>query len=318
MNEISFDGQVVVITGAGGGLGRTYAMEIARRGGKVVVNDLGGSIRGTDGSPTMADQVVAEITSAGGQAVANYDTVATKEGGGKIVQAALDTFGRIDVLINNAGNIRNDWVVNVREEDFQSQIATHLLGSFYTTQAALPHMAKQKYGRIVFTTSAAGMLGNRGQMSYGAAKGGVTALMNVVSLEAERHGILCNAVQPNAMNRFGPEMEKVMDDEAATRFGTVIPPLGETMAAEFTTPLMVYLASNACRSTHSIYSSLGGRFARVFIGITEGWEGSKNAPSTAEDIAAHIDEIRDETRGFIIPSDLINEFELVLSRRAEN
>ncbi|TVV75839.1 SDR family NAD(P)-dependent oxidoreductase [Sphingomonas solaris] len=313
--SISFESRVVVVTGAGGALGRVYAREFARRGAAVVVNDLGGTARGTGSAPDAADAVVAEIRAAGGKAVASYDTVATREGSQRVIEAALHSFGRIDVVINNAGNIRSDWFGDVTEADLRSQIDTHLMGSFFATQAAWPAMVAQKYGRILFTTSAAGMLGNRGQTGYGAAKGGITGLMNVVSLEGRRLGILCNAIQPNAHNRMGEDMARVMDGEAIDRF-SIVPGLGASMTADFTVPLAVYLASEACQSSHAVFSSLGGRFARVFTGITAGWQGDRDTPATAEEVAEHFDDIGDTSRGFVVPDDLINEYELLLAQPA--
>lgn len=316
MAVISFANRVVIVTGAGGGLGRTYALDIAKRGGAVVVNDLGGTVEGLGGSPAMADKVVAEIKAAGGRAVASYDSVATKDGACRIVKTAIGEFGRIDALINNAGNLRNDWFEEVTEEDRDALLAVHLIGTFNVTQAAWPHMKERKYGRVVFTSSSAGMLGNAMQSAYGMAKAGITGLMNVLSQEGEPHGILCNALLPNAMSRMAEKHGEKMDPDARKEIAPVMAVIGKTMDPSFTTGIVVYLASEACQSTRSIYSSLGGRIARAFIGVTEGWQGSREHPATAEDIAAHIAQIRDTTRGFHIPNGLFHEHRIVAAQTA--
>ncbi|TAL04273.1 MAG: SDR family NAD(P)-dependent oxidoreductase [Rhodospirillaceae bacterium] len=311
MTTISFQNRVVVITGAGNGLGRTYALDIARRGGAVVVNDLGVDIEGVGGSHAAADKVVAEIKAAGGKAAANYDSVATTDGASRIVKAALDSFGRIDALINNAGNLRTALFENVSQEDRGSLFETHLAGTFNVTQAVWPHMKAQGYGRIVFTTSAAGMLGNPTQSAYGAAKAGITGLMNVLSQEGEPYGILCNGLMPNATGRMGEKTVKDTDPEVMKKKAPFLSALGKSLEPEFTTGMGVYLASESCKTTHSIYSSLGGRMARVFIGITEGWQGSREQPATAEDIAANIVQIRDTAGDFHIPKKLTDEHMVV-------
>lgn len=313
MTTISFENRAVIVTGAGGGLGRTYALDIAKRGGAVVVNDLGGTVEGLGSSPGMADQVVAEIKAAGGRAIASYDSVATKDGARRIVRTAIDEFGRIDALINNAGNLRDGWFENVTEEDRDSLLSVHLIGTFNVTQAAWPYMKTQKYGRVVFTSSAAGMLGNAMQSGYGMAKAGITGLMNVLSQEGEPHGILCNALLPNAMSRMGEKHGEKMDPNERKAKAPIISAIGKSMDPSFTTGITVYLASEACKSTHSIYSSLGGRIARVFIGVAEGWQESREHPATAEDIAVHIEQIRDTTRRFHIPKDLFDEYRIVVA-----
>jgi NAD(P)-dependent dehydrogenase (short-subunit alcohol dehydrogenase family) len=307
---ISFENRVVIVTGAGGALGRTYALDIARRGGAVIVNDLGGAVEGGGGSRAAADEVVAEIEAAGGRAIANYDSVVTQDGARRIAAAALDAFGRIDALVNNAGIIRNSWFEDVSSEDLDALITTHLVGTFNVTQAVWSHMKAQGYGRIVFTSSASGMLGNPTQSAYGAAKAGIAGLMNVLSQEGEPHGVLCNALMPNAMSR----MAHTLSPEVAVLGLPHVQTFPKTTDPAFTTGIVVYLASEACASTHSIYSSLGGRIARVFIGVSEGWQGSREEPSSAEDIAAHIEQIRDPRGGFNIPSSLIDEYRIVATK----
>ncbi|HEY6870846.1 MAG TPA: SDR family NAD(P)-dependent oxidoreductase, partial [Novosphingobium sp.] len=260
MSATSFDGQCVVITGAGGGLGRAYALEIARRGGAVVVNDLGGDVDGHNPGPEMAEAVVAEITAAGGKAIANFATVNTREGGEAIAEAALSAFGRIDGLINNAGILRNAWLQDLAEEDRDALIATHLLGAFNVTRAVWPTMVRQSYGRVLFTASASGMFGNPMQSAYGAAKAATVGLMNVLAQEGAGHGILCNALLPTAQSRMGIKMDP-------SEFEPVIrntAPYASSLTPEFVAPTVVYLVSRACTTTHDSYSVLGGRIARVF------------------------------------------------------
>ncbi|MBG6120124.1 MULTISPECIES: SDR family NAD(P)-dependent oxidoreductase [unclassified Sphingobium] len=305
--EVDFTGRTIVVTGAGGGLGRQYALDIAARGGNVVVNDLGGNVDGDNGSSSMADAVVQEIQAAGGKAVANYDSVASSDGAAAIADAALSAFGRIDGLINNAGNLRNFWFEEFSDADRDSVIGIHLIGTWNVTKAVWPHMKKDGYGRILFVSSGAGMFGNQTQSAYGAAKGGVVGLMNVLTQEGAKHGILCNALLPNAASRMG---EKMKPEELAP-MAAYTPKYRSAMLPEFVGPLGVYLASEACITGHDMYSVLGGRIARAFVGVTEGWLGPRDAPPSVEDIAAHIDEIRDETRGIHIPSCLIDEFRIV-------
>lgn len=307
MTDISFDDRVVIVTGAGGGLGRTYALEIARRGGAVVVNDLGGSVTGEGASAEMADQVVAEIEAAGGRAIANHDDVSTPAGGANMVAAALDTFGRIDGIIANAGNMRFGPFEEMTGDDLDALLAVHVGGAFHVTRAAWPHLQAQGYGRIVFTTSSAGMLGAPSLSAYGAAKGGVMGLMHVLSEEGGPHGILCNALMPNAMSRMAMAVgEGTLGDNPWAA------PVIQTMDPAFTTGLAVYLASEACDSTHSVYSALGGRIGRIFVGVSDGWQGSRETPPSADEVAAHIDEIRDAERGYAIPRNMPDEFRIVV------
>ena len=200
--SIRFDNRVAVVTGAGNGLGRSHALELARRGAKVVVNDLGGAVDGKGGATSAADAVVNEIKQAGGTAVANYDSVADASGAANIIQTAVDAFGTIDVLINNAGILRDKSFAKMDLADFEHVVQVHLMGSVYCTKAAWPIMQAQNYGRVVMTTSASGIFGNFGQSNYGAAKTGVVGLMNVLRQEGAKNGIMVNTVAPIAATRM--------------------------------------------------------------------------------------------------------------------
>lgn len=314
MSDITFNDRVAIVTGAGGGLGRTYALDIARRGGAVVVNDLGGTVEGPGGSSEMADAVVAQIKAAGGRAVASYDSVATADGAKRIAATAIEEFGRIDALINNAGNMRVNLFEDNSQEDFAALLAVHLVGTFNVTKAVWPHMKAQGYGRIVSTSSSAGMYGDESYACYASAKAGITGLMNVLAHEGEPHGILCNVLMPNASTRMTDMVAGQMDQSDVERSSALMAAIQNSMDPAFTTGLAVYLASEACTSTHAIYSSCAGRMARVFIGTSEGWHGPQDHPATADDIAAHIDEIRDLSGGVHIPASPGDEFRIVIAR----
>ncbi|OWA00776.1 short-chain dehydrogenase [Streptomyces sp. CS113] len=303
MARISFQGRVAIVTGAGGGLGRAHALDLAARGAKVVVNDLGGGIDGRGGGAAMADQVVKEITAAGGEAVASYDSVATPEGGKAIVQTALDAFGTVDVLINNAGNIRNAPFTDLTPEAIDVLLAVHVKGAFYVTQPAFAVMRDKGYGRIVFTSSAAGIFGNAEQANYAAAKGAVLGLANVVALEGAPHGVKVNTILPAADSR----MAAAMNPETLAGIPTT-PAHGEP---EMITAMATYLAGEDNPHTHEAFSVARGRYARVFIGVTEGYHVAADAPvATADDIAAHVDTIRDQN-GYHVPGSLVEEFALI-------
>jgi len=307
MGKIDFTGRTVVITGAGGGLGRTYALDIARRGGCVVVNDLGGTVEGNNPSPSMADKVVDEILAEGGQAVACYDSVVTRGGAEAIINKALDAFGRIDGLINNAGTLDNYWFEDFPEAVRDSLFAVHLTGTFNVTQAAWPHMKKAKYGRVLITASGAGMFGNPMQSAYGAAKAGSTGLMNVLAQEGKEHNIFVNALLPNSTSRMGEKM----NPELMAPMRGYMANMGNSISPPFITATAVYLVSERCQTTHDLYSVMGGRIARGFIGVTEGWLGPTDNPPSAEDVADHIGIIRDAQRGVHIPASLIDEARIV-------
>jgi NAD(P)-dependent dehydrogenase (short-subunit alcohol dehydrogenase family)/putative sterol carrier protein len=279
MNKIRFDGRVAVVTGAGAGLGRTYALELARRGAAVVVNDLGGARDGTGaGSSSPADQVVAEIRAAGGQAVANYDNVATVEGGANIVQTALDAFGRIDIVINNAGILRDKSFVKMTPENWNAVLAVHLNGAYHVTRPAFEVMKQQGYGRIVMTTSAAGLYGNFGQANYSAAKMALVGLMNTLKLEGQKYDIKVNTIAPLAASRL---TEDVMPPE-----------IFEKMRPEFVAPMVLYLASDRCQGSGEIYNAGMGYYNRAAILTGPAVKlGDAGQPPSAEDIWNRWDEI---------------------------
>lgn len=244
MNDIRFDNKVAVITGAGNGLGKSHALFLASRGARVVVNDLGGTVAGTGGSRAVADAVVEEITAAGGEAVANYDTVATEEGGKRIVQTALDAFGTVDILINNAGNVRDKSFAKMDLDDFRSLIDVHLMGAVYCTHAAWPIMREKGFGRVVMTTSSAGLYGNHGHTNYGTAKMALIGLMNSLKEEGRRYNITVNAIAPIALTR--------MSEPATT------PQYAPLMKPEFVTAAVAWLcAPDNTDSGHIIQAGVG-------------------------------------------------------------
>lgn len=295
MDDIRFDGRVAVITGAGGGLGRAYALELARRGARVVVNDLGGSGSGHGSSRSMADGVVAEIAASGGEAIANYDSVATRAGGQAIVEAALDTWGRLDICINNAGFLRNNRFEDLTDEQIDPVLDVHLKAAFYVSQPAYRVMRAQGYGRLLFTASASGLFGHAWQANYAAAKAGVVGLSNVIALEGADYGIHSNVILPTSgETRLAQEMtEGFLEIPSFARaIGNAEWAPAERGSIGFNVPLAVYLVSEQCRATHQIFSSSGGRYARVAIVAAEGWVSppGPHAPSV-EELAAQFDRV---------------------------
>src|SRR5438067_4651599 len=220
MADLGFDGKVAIITGSGGGLGRSHALELATRGALVVVNDLGGSVDGQGGSHTAAQQVVDEIKAAGGEAVPNYDSVATPEGGENIVKTAVDAFGKIDIVVNNAGILRDKSFAKMTWDDLDAVLDVHLKGAFYVSQPAFKIMKENNYGRFVFTSSNSGLFGNFGQSNYGAAKMGLVGLSNVIAIEGAKANILSNVIAPVARTRMTEELmgeaSKLLDPELVT------------------------------------------------------------------------------------------------------
>ncbi|WP_319405068.1 SDR family NAD(P)-dependent oxidoreductase [uncultured Desulfosarcina sp.] len=282
-DEIRFDNRVAVVTGAGAGLGRVYALALARRGARVVVNDLGGSRDGAGGgSSSPADQVVEEIRAAGGEAVANYDSVATADGGANIIKTALDAFGTVDILINNAGILRDKSFVKMTPEAWQAVLDVHLKGAYNVTRPAFAVMKEKGYGRLIMTTSAAGLYGNFGQTNYAAAKMGLVGLMNTLKLEGEKYGIRVNTVAPIAASRL---TEDVMPPEMFAK-----------SKPEFVAPLVLYLCSDRCPVSGNIYNAGMGFFNRAAVVTGPGKVLAKDDQlPTPETVMANLEAISDLT-----------------------
>ena len=255
MADIRFDGKVAIVTGAGGGLGRQHALELGRRGAKVVVNDLGGSMDGSGGSSAAAEAVVAEIKAAGGEAIANGSSVTDDAGVALMVKQAMDTWGRIDILIANAGILRDKSFAKMDISDFELVVNVHLMGTVKPTKAVWEIMREQNYGRIVVTTSSSGMYGNFGQANYGAAKLGIIGFMNTIKLEGQKNNIHINAISPVAATRM---TENLMP-----------PAILEKLKPEYVTPGVVYLASEEA-PTGAILTAGAGAFAMTRLYETEG------------------------------------------------
>lgn len=255
MEEMRFDGRVAVITGAGRGLGRSYALLLASKGAKVVVNDLGGAIRGGDSDLSVAQSVVDEIRAAGGEAIANGDSVATPEGGRAIIQTALDEWGRIDILVHNAGNVRYGSIREVSYDDFKSVVDVHLMGAFHVVQAAFAPMCDVGFGRIVLTSSIGGIYGNNRCVNYGMSKSGMIGLNNVAALEGEEFNVKSNVIVPSAVTRMADGLDI-----------SQYPPMDPELVA----PVVGWLCHEDCTVTGEMIASIAGRIARVFIAETDG------------------------------------------------
>jgi NAD(P)-dependent dehydrogenase (short-subunit alcohol dehydrogenase family) len=249
MSKIDFAGRVAIVTGAGAGLGKDYAIELAKRGAKVVVNDLGGSRDGSgSGSASAADVVVNEIKAAGGEAVANYDNVASTQGGENIVNTAINTYGKVDILINNAGILRDKSFGKMTELEWDAVIAVHLKGTFNVTRPAFVNMRENKYGRIILTSSGSGMFGNFGQGNYAAAKAGMAGMVNVLKLEGAKYNIKTNLLMPSAGTRL---TEDVMPAD-----------MFKKLDVKYITPGVLYLASEQCQESGIYLNAFAGYFSR--------------------------------------------------------
>tara|TARA_B100000674_G_scaffold491937_1_gene510923 strand:- start:869 stop:1780 length:912 start_codon:yes stop_codon:yes gene_type:complete len=301
MSTIRFDDRVAVVTGAGGGIGKCHALLLASRGAKVVVNDLGApSTDGRGGSSSMADAVVAEIKAQGGEAIANYDTVSSPEGGEAIVQAALDEWGRLDIVVNNAGILRDRSFAKLDWSDLDAVIDVHLKGAFYVSQPAFKVMKTAGYGRFIFTSSASGLFGNFGQTNYGAAKAGLVGLSNVLGLEGRRYNILSNVIAPIARTRM---TEDLLGADA------------DIFHPQQTSPIVAYLASTESTLNQEVFSVGGGRVARIFTGLTRGWLGPE--AMTVEDVRDHMGQIT-SLDGFIQPESIADETKLMVDMLKED
>lgn len=302
---IDFSGQVAVITGAGRGLGRLYALDLASRGASVVVNDLGGTMRGEGSDRKVADEVVAEVIAAGGNAVASYDSVDSSEGGEAIVQTALEHFGRLDAVISNAGIFNSIAFDEITPSQWRQMLAVHLDGGFYLSQPAFKVMKEQRYGRFVFISSSGGMFGQHLEAHYGAAKAGLVGLSNVIALEGADHHILSNTVLPFGFSRMVTE---TVNPDTLKSIGLL-----DLIGPDKVVPIVTYLASRACESSHENYSACAGRYARVFVGLGDGWLPDTDAVATADEIAAHFPEVS-RTDSFSIPENIYEELFSVVGR----
>ncbi len=290
-----FDGRVAVVTGAGRGIGRAYAQLLGARGASVVVNDLGGSMDGIGEDAGVASRVASAIVEDGGVAVADGSDVSTPEGGASLIATAIERFGRIDILINNAGIIRWAGFPEADAVNLASHLAVHVGGSFNTTRAAWPHMVDQAYGRIVMTTSS-GLFGLPKNLSYAAAKGAVIGLTRSLTTAGASHGIKVNLIAPGAFTRMAGQSPT---EAEPTRDGTSSTPMSPDLVA----PMVAFLAHEDCPVSGEIYAAGFGRFARIFIASTEGYVHPTPEP-TIEDIAEHWATINDED-GYYVPADLM-------------
>jgi NAD(P)-dependent dehydrogenase (short-subunit alcohol dehydrogenase family) len=296
MDPISFAGQTVIVTGGGRGLGRSYCLELARRGASIVVNDIGRE---------FADETVRDAVAAGGKAVASYDNITTQDGAAEIVRLAVDSFGTVSAVINNAGTMRNGYFDDQTPEMLDAMLDVHVRGAWFVTQAAWPIMREAKYGRVIMTTSTAGLFAMQGQANYAAAKGAVYGLCKALAYEGKEHGICTNAVLPAAATTLSagdpvPDMAKhappgVKDAMAPRR------------RADLVAPFVAFLASPACELNGEAFAAGFGRFAQVFIAEAPGWIAPDVSDGVSiEDVISHLDEIR-EREGYFVPLHLHDE-----------
>ncbi|ORW24382.1 SDR family oxidoreductase [Mycobacterium palustre] len=284
MSEYRFDDRVAIVTGAGGGLGRAHALLLAARGARVVVNDLGGSVHGEGADASAAQKVVDEIRAAGGTAIASTHSVSSAESGRAIVETAVKEFGRLDIVVNNAGILRDSSFHKMTAEAFEAVLSVHLLGTFYVTQPAYAMMREAGYGRIVSTTSAAGLYGGFGQSNYAAAKAGLIGLTKCIAIEGEKRNIKANAISPGANSRM---TEGIMPEKGLLTF-----------TPEIVAPVVAYLCHEDCAVSGETLTAFGGHVGRAFIAETTGID---KEGLTIEDVAASIDEVMD-VDGFKVPA----------------
>ena len=286
--ELGFDGKVAIISGAGGGLGRQHALMLASRGALVVVNDLGGAVDGTGSDKGAAERVVDEIKALGGEAVADTNSVSTPEGGAAIVATAVEAFGTVDIVINNAGILRDKAFHNMDAAMYDAVVEVHLRGALNLTQPAFKIMRDKGYGRIVSTSSGAGVFGNFGQANYGAAKMGLVGLTRVLAVEGARNNVRANAIAPIALTRM---TEDLLGD------------LGQKLQPEYVSPLVTYLAHESCEASGRLFSVGGGRVAEVFIGECDGYTSPTLSPEEVRDNWSQIT----DREGYTVPAHMGDE-----------
>ncbi len=285
---IDFQNRVAIVTGAGRGLGAEHAKLLASRGAAVIVNDPGVATDGTEGEQRPADEVVGAIEDAGGAAVADYGSVSDPDAAEAMVVKAVEEYGRVDIVINNAGILRDKAFHNLEWENLDAVLDVHLKGAFYVTRPAFRLMREQGYGRIVMTSSASGLLGNFGQANYGAAKMGLVGLMKVLAIEGAKYDIKVNAIAPVAGTRMTQEL---------------LGPMADRLQPALVSPVVAYLASEACDVTGEVYSVAGGTVSRMFVGLTQGWfkHPDKDGALTPEDVEENLSAIRDEA-DYLVPT----------------
>jgi NAD(P)-dependent dehydrogenase (short-subunit alcohol dehydrogenase family) len=301
MEELRLDGRVAIVTGAGGGLGRAHALFLGQRGAAVVVNDVGGDVAG-HGNSDAADGVVREIRAAGGRAVANRDSVATRAGGRAMVEQGLDEFGGVDIVVANAGILRDGPYEDYDEQDFHDIIDVHLKGSFWVTQAAYRLMKERHYGRVVFTTSGSALYGQPNSPGYVAAKSGVVGLMNSLAVEGAEHGVLANAIAPIAYTRM-----------TAAAFGAQFE---ERTRPELVSALVIYLVSERCAVTREVFELGAGTYSRVVVARTRGALLDWSKTIDPETLLEQLDRIRDPSE-FSVPKDVMAMLSDVFDSRFE-
>jgi NAD(P)-dependent dehydrogenase (short-subunit alcohol dehydrogenase family) len=302
VDQISMEDVIAVVTGAGRGLGRAYCIELARRGAAVVVNDI---------HRQSADQVVSEITVNGGRAVASYETVSTEAGGRAIVDAAIKEFGTVTAIVNNAGTMRNGYFEELAVDALEAMLDVHVRGSWFVTQAAWPVMRDRRFGRVVMTSSTAGLFAMQAQANYCAAKAAVYGLCKALAFEGDEHGIAVNAVLPAATTTIAADSPVPDMDKYAT--AGVREAMAPWRQAELVAPFIAYLSSRACNVTGEAFAVGFGRYARVFVGETHGWIAKDPQDASAEEIVEHLDEIRDP-EAYFVPANLHEETAAVAER----
>lgn len=280
MSQLTFKDRVAIITGAGAGLGKTYALELAKRGARIVVNDLGVAKDGSGSSHNAADIVVEEIKKAGGEAVANYDSVSTMQGGEGIVKSALDNYGTVDIVINNAGILRDKSFLKLTEEDWDSVIGVHLKGAYCTTKPAFAVMKEKGFGRVILTTSGVGLYGNFGQVNYASAKMALIGFMHGLNIEGAKYNIKTNTIAPNAASRMTE---------------SIFPPnILDKLKPEFITPLVMYLSSEENQDSGMIFNCMGGWYSRTAVMCSQGvLLGDGNREITPEEINDNWEKIKE-------------------------